>query len=122
MQDEIGLSAKTISFNSSVICGAKGLSKVINVLNSALFIVFNFVNSFIIVIKVDTQVLNFISSISLETFFIALFIIFSVSFLYESPSINMFCKFQTLSKNLKHPLILSIDQFAAWSKGPINIS
>ena len=63
-------------------------------------------------IKVETQVLNFISSISAEIFFIALCIIFSNFGEYSFPSTNKVCKFQTLSKNLEHPLMLSIDQGA----------
>ena len=70
------------------------------------------------------------------TFFIALCIIFSNSGEYVEPSTNISCKFhtlscnlpdslynlQTLSKNLPQPRILSIDQGAVWSNGPINIS
>ena len=103
-------------------CGANGFNNCKNVLYSALFIFLCFVNSFTIVINVDTDVLNFISSISFVIFFTALCIIDSNSFEYSSSSVIISCKLHTRSKNLLHPRILSIDHGAVWSNGPINIS
>ena len=61
---------------------------------------------------------------SLETFFIAWCIIFSNCFEYSfvPSSTKISCMFQTLSRNLLHPRMLSTDHGAVWSNGPMNIS
>src|SRR3989344_3094278 len=75
--------------------------------------------SFTKIIKVEIAVLNFIASISSVTFFI----VFSTSnSVYVLFFCTLYCKFQTRSKNLRGPIMFSVFQDTAWSKGPMNIS
>ena len=102
-------------------CGANGFKSVKNILNSSFVISFELYISLTKLIIAAIAVLNFMVSISSETFLISLFIKTSKSFRIDPSFKNSFISY-TLFKNFLHPLIEAVSHGAACSKSPINSS
>ena len=66
-------------------------------------------------------VLNFMFSMSLETFLMVRWMAVSLSEEYSAPSWSFSLRFHTRSRNFLQPFTASSDQVAVFSKSPMNM-
>ena len=66
-------------------------------------------------------VLNFMASMSSDTFLMVLWMPASLAGVYASPSVQLSERFHTRSRNRLQPFTALSDQAAAFSKSPMNI-